>query len=99
MALPQNMVALKRANEIRLGRSKVKRAILRDEMSVADAMGLDCCQSATVWCLLMAQRRWGPARTIKALVRAEVGQSRRVENTTLRQREAVREITARGDAR
>lgn len=84
------MSNLARANEIRFGRADAKRAINRGEMTVVDAMALECCQSCLVWDLLTAQRRWGPMKAVKAMSLARIGQFRTVEDCTERQREALR---------
>lgn len=88
--LEQSMTSLARANEIRFGRADAKRAINCGEMTVVDAMALECCQSCLVWDLLTAQRHWGPIRAEKAMSLARIGQFRTVEGCTERQREALR---------
>lgn len=88
------MRALARANEIRLARSEAKRGIRGGELSIAEAMRLECCQSMTVYDLLQAQRGWGSSglkksegrRATKVLSRLEISPYRRVEQLSDRQR-------------
>jgi hypothetical protein len=87
----QNMLALERANEIRLARSEVKHKIAEGRMTVAEALGEECCQSMTVGALLCCQHRWGRARMLRFLSRlmVPIGEARRVDALTERQRRAL----------
>lgn len=85
--------ALRRANEVRLGRARVKRDLTAGRLTLEEALGLDCCQSAQVLELVLALPHWGRVRGVKALRRAEVSELRRVGALTDRQVRAVLEET------
>lgn len=85
---PQRLRALERANEIRLGRAALKRAIAVGELCAADVI-LDCPDAATSWPigdLLMSQRRWGTTRCRKFLSRNHIVETKPVGTLTERQR-------------
>jgi hypothetical protein len=95
----QHMVALERANEIRLARSEVKHKIAEGHMTVGEALGEECCQSMTVGALLCCQYRWGRVRMLRFLSRllVPIGESRRIDALTDRQRGALIGACARRD--
>jgi hypothetical protein len=85
---PQRLRALERANDIRLARAKLKRAIARGEVSVAQVIK-NSPQEAESWSvseLLMAQRRWGKERCRKFLQRNGIYELKPVGTLTKRQR-------------
>lgn len=93
-ATAQCMSALEKANEVRLGRSAVKKAIRSGALSVRDAMADPHVASMRLSDLLMAQRGFGEARAIRFyrdLERAGtvIGRLRTVEDLTTVQRKAV----------
>jgi hypothetical protein len=64
---PQHMQALRRANEIRLARSELKKNVARGDTAAA-AVILTCpweAESMTIFELLTSQRRWGATRARK----------------------------------
>ncbi|MGI8673754.1 MAG: hypothetical protein ACR2KD_00475, partial [Thermoleophilaceae bacterium] len=70
MAPGQPLRALERANEVRLARAQLKRAVAAGIRQVADIV-LECpweAESMTVSELLMSQSRWGRARCRRLLV-------------------------------
>jgi hypothetical protein len=85
---PQRLLALERANDIRLARAKLKRQIARGEISAAQVI-LDSPKEAASWSvseLLMAQRRWGNERCRKFLKRNGIYELKPVGTLTERQR-------------
>lgn len=70
MNQPANMIALEKANEVRLARARLKRDIREGRLSLADAMAEEHLQGVTVSQLLCAQNRWAGVRARKALVEA-----------------------------
>lgn len=85
---PQQLRALKRANEVRLARAELKRRIAEGEASAAEVI-LDCPWEASNWSvgeLLMCQRRWGVNRCRKFLAHNHVGEMKAVGTLTERQR-------------
>lgn len=87
---PQHMRALKRANEVRLGHSALKRDIHAGRVTVADALADPRVGgSITLADLLKAQRRWGTTRARKFLQRISIPENKRVDSLTARQRRLV----------
>lgn len=84
----QHMRALARANEVRLARAALKRAVARDER-LASEIVLDCpwqAVSMTAGELLSAQRRWGQTRTRKLLAGVGLTENKPLGTMTARQR-------------
>jgi hypothetical protein len=100
-ALPQYMLALERANAVRLARADLKRRIAAGRVTVAAVM-LDPppeAQSMTIADLLMSQRRWGYTRCRKFLQELQISETRTVEKMTQRQRNAVAQLLEPAPAR
>ncbi len=88
---PQHMRALARANEVRLARAELKRAIASGRARAADVV-LDCpweTRSMTIGELLGAQRRWGHARSRKLLSLVELKENKTMGSLTDRQRRVL----------
>jgi len=88
---PQHLSALARANEIRLARATLKRAIARGERTVADVL-LECpaeIERMEIGELISCQRRWGAQRTRRLLSRVPVVETKLVGTLTVRQRRAI----------
>ncbi len=87
-ATPQHLRALEHANEIRLARAALKRAVNSGDRSVADIV--QTCPSEvetmTVSELLRSQRRWGRTRARKFLAPLAVHENREIGRLTARQR-------------
>lgn len=86
---PQNMVALARANEIRIARAALKRQIASGEATVAEfiTQPLDPqFEGMAINELLCAQHRWGVDRAANMLQRLHIGETRRLGLLTERQR-------------
>lgn len=98
-AAPQHLVALQRANEVRLARAELKRRIGAGEITVGEVV-LDAsweAASMTVADLLMSQKRWGRTRCKKFLAAIPLSETKTVGALTERQRRAVAQ--ALGDVR
>lgn len=85
---PQHMLALERANRVRLARAALKRKIAAGERDAADVI-LACpweAESMSVSELLMSQRRWGRTRCRKFLMSIGLSETKTVSSLTERQR-------------
>lgn len=90
-AEPQHLHALARANEIRLARANVKRAIAAGERSVSEVL-MSCPREVArmeIGELLSCQRRWGGQRTRRLLATVPVVETKLVGTLTERQRRAI----------
>ena len=85
---PQRLVALKRANTIRLARAAFKRMIAEGELSAATLIleNPEAVRRWTVSELLLSQRRWGSTRCRKFLERNGVSELKTIGALTERQR-------------
>lgn len=99
---PQHMQALAHANEIRLARAALKRAIKAGNLHAADIVK-DCpdeVATMTASELLCSQQRWGRARARKFLVPMSVNENRELGRLTERQRvEMARRLESRAKGR
>jgi hypothetical protein len=97
---PQHMRALAHANEIRLARAALKRAVKSGSTSAADVVR-SCpseVETMTVSELLCSQRRWGRARARKFLGPLAVTENRELGRLTARQRsEMARRLEAKAN--
>ena len=85
---PQHMLALERANRVRLARAALKRKIAAGRVDAAEVV-LSCpweVESMTVSELLMSQKRWGRTRCRKFLQSISLLESKTVGSLTERQR-------------
>ena len=85
---PQHLVALARANRVRLARASLKRNIASGDAEVAKVL-LDNTwevESMTVADLLACQRRWGVTRCRRFLAMSRISEPRSVGTLTERQR-------------
>ena len=86
-AEPQHLVALARANSVRLARAALKRSIAGGEVLVADVL-LERpweVESMPVADLLACQRRWGVTRCRRFLAKSRISETRTVGTLTERQ--------------
>ena len=88
---PQHLQALARANQVRLARAALKRAIAGGEVSVAEVVVEAPWESKTMSIseLLASQHRWGRTRSRKFLSALGLGENKRVKTLTARQRGLV----------
>ena len=85
---PQHMRALARANEVRLARAALKRAVASGRLTV-DEIVLDSpweAESMTLAELLESQKRWGKTRTRKFLSGLGLNENKSLASCTDRQR-------------
>ncbi len=86
--LPNRLLALERANEIRRARAQLKRRIGDGQLSAAEVI-LDCPVEAGRWPvagLLASQRHWGGAKCSKFLAHNRISEVKPVGDLTQRQR-------------
>lgn len=90
-AAPQHLVALQRANAVRLARAELKRQISAGEITVGRVVLSTPWEAAsmTVADLLMSQKRWGRTRCKKFLSTVPLSETKTVGALTERQRHAV----------
>jgi len=91
---PQHLVALERANRVRLARAELKRKVASGNISAAEVI-LTCpweADSMTVSDLLGSQRRWGQTRCRRFLQTIPMSENKTVGTLTDRQRLAVAEL-------
>ncbi|MBJ7348949.1 MAG: hypothetical protein JHC87_10310 [Thermoleophilaceae bacterium] len=90
----QNMLALQRANRIRLARAAMKRRIAAGDVSVADVLvePTDEIEGMEIIELLASQKRWGVTRCSKFLDAIGLPETKTVRSMTARQRTAVAEV-------
>ena len=87
-AAPQHLMALQRANEVRLARAELKRKICSKEISAAHVV-LECpweADSMEISGLLMSQQRWGRARCRRLLLSLGMPENKQLGTLTQRQR-------------
>jgi hypothetical protein len=87
----QHLLALARANRVRLARAELKRQIAGEEISASQVI-LECpweAASMSISDLLMCQRRWGRARCRRLLVSLGVPENKQIGTLTQRQRGAL----------
>ena len=87
-APPQHMLALARANEVRLARAQLKREVGAGKRGILSVIR-DCpweAESMSVSELLCSQRRWGRARSRKLINSLHINESKRLGTFTQRQR-------------
>lgn len=85
------MLALQRANEVRLARAELKRRVAAGEIAVAQIV-LECpweAESMAVADLLMSQRRWGQTRCRKFLSQIQMSEKKTLGSMTDRQRHTL----------
>jgi hypothetical protein len=97
-AAPQHLRALARANQVRLARAELKRAIARGDMDAADVVRRCPWETAsmTIAELLTSQPRWGRTRVRKFLMPLSIRETKQLGTLTERQRHLVaRELAKR----
>ena len=87
---PQHLQALARANEVRLARAALKRAVAQGETAVAEVVQDVPWEAETmvVFDLLASQRRWGDTRCRRLLRGLHISETKTVGALTARQRGA-----------
>jgi hypothetical protein len=85
------MRALRHANEIRVGRARLKRELASGRVRIEDiiAQPPEFAQTAKVYDLLLALPKVGPAKAARSLSQCRIAPSRTVAGLTDRQRHAL----------
>lgn len=88
---PQHLQALARANQVRLARAALKRAIASAERSVTEVVVEAPWESETMTIseLLSSQHRWGRTRSRKFLASLGLTENKKLNTLTQRQRQLV----------
>jgi hypothetical protein len=85
---PQHMLALERANRVRLARAALKRKVAAGDLDAGEVV-LTCpweAESMSISELLMSQKRWGRTRCRKFLTSIGMAETKAVSSLTERQR-------------
>lgn len=88
---PQHLLALERANKVRIARAELKRAIARGDTDAAEVVR-GCpweTTSMTIAELLTSQRRWGRTRARRFLMPLSIKENKQLGTLTERQRRLV----------
>src|SRR3954452_16094335 len=96
-AAPQHLMALQRANEVRLARAELKRRICSLDLSAAQVV-LECpweADSMEISDILMSQRRWGRARCRRLLLSLGMPENKQLGTLTQRQRFELAAVLSR----
>jgi hypothetical protein len=96
-AAPQHLLALQRANEVRLARAELKRRISGQDLSAAEVV-LQCpweADSMEISDILMSQRRWGRARCRRLLLSLGMPENKQLGTLTQRQRFELAAVLSR----
>ena len=91
---PQHLLALARANRVRLARAELKRRVSEGELSVGDVV-ISCpweAESMAIADLLMSQHRWGRTRCRRFLAALPMSETKTIGSMTERQRHALAEM-------
>jgi hypothetical protein len=102
---PQHMLALERANRVRLARAALKRQIAAGALDVGQVILTSPweAESMSISELLMSQKRWGRTRCRKFLASIGLSETKAVSSLTERQRTVLAALldekarTARGN--
>jgi hypothetical protein len=88
---PQHMLALQRANEVRLARAELKRRVTDGDTTAASVIMTSPweAESMAVAELLMSQRRWGHTRARRFLAAVPMVETKTIGSMTERQRRSL----------
>ena len=92
----QHMLALERANRVRLARAALKRRVAEGRLDAAEVV-LTCpweAESMSVSELLMSQKRWGRTRCRKFLMSIGLPETKKISGLTQRQRVTLSALLA-----
>ena len=86
--LDQRRCALRHANEIRIGRARLKRELASGRVRIEDVIAdpPEFARTAKVYELLLALPKVGPAKAARALTRCRIAPSKTLAGLTARQR-------------
>ena len=84
----QRLDALRKANEIRAGRSQLKKDLASGHVQIADVIARPpaCAETERVSVLLLAIPKYGNARVSRLLAKTRISDSKRLASLTDRQR-------------
>ena len=84
----QRAEALRRANEIRIGRAQLKSALATGSVRVTDILASppECVKTQKVHALLLALPKYGPARVARLLAQCQISSAKTVAGLSERQR-------------
>jgi hypothetical protein len=87
----QRLDALKRANDIRSERARLKERLRAGELTISDVLGdpPPCVHTAKVLDLLLAVPKYGRVKANRVLERCRVSQARTINGLTPRQRKEL----------
>ena len=87
----QRMEALRRANDVRSERARLKEGLRNGEVSIVDILGdpPECVHTAKVFDLVLAVPKYGRVKANKLLERCRVSSSKTVNGLTPRQRKEL----------
>lgn len=89
---PQYMVAIRKANEVRLGKAAVLRQVKAGEITAMDAIKDERCTNVPIYDVLIAQRQWGRDRTVNFLSKHGIYESKTCGSFTERQLRVLESI-------
>lgn len=93
MPEPQHMIALHKANKVRLERAALKREIHANDRVILRVIDdpPECMLSCSIMEALTSQRRWGNTRARKLLYRSDAGvpEGKAIGTMTRRQRDIL----------
>jgi hypothetical protein len=97
---PQHLQALERANAVRLARADLKRRVAEGDVTAAEVILRSPweAESMTVSDLLTSQKRWGSTRCRKFLQCVSIPENKTIGSMTERQRRALAQLLAAGEA-
>jgi hypothetical protein len=87
----QRLEALRRANEIRIGRAQLKKNLASGSVRITDILATppECAKTQKVHDLLLALPKYGPARVARLLTHCRIGPSKTVAGLSDRQRKEL----------
>ena len=87
----QRLEALRRANEIRIARARLKRKLASGSVRVTEILAAppECVKTLKVQTLLLALPKYGPARVARLLAHCRIGPSKTVAGLSDRQRKEL----------
>ena len=84
----QRLEALRRANEIRIGRAQLKRTLASGSVRITEILARppECAKTQKVHDLLLALLKYGPARVARLLAQCQISSAKTVAGLSERQR-------------
>jgi hypothetical protein len=97
----QRLIALKRANHVRVARAELKRQLRGGEVKAAETILLSShdIDTMTVTQLLSSQRGWGPTRAANVLRSVSLSERKTLGSLTDRQRFMLASVLSIGESK